>query len=99
MIFFSHAPYIDIAISEAAEMARRFLKRDVAKTVRRGGAQALVSSGAVTPIDGDPSYYGPYWTLGYDYDTYDQKREETPPPYFPLYYYKDDKGQTQYLLK
>ena len=96
--FFSSAPFIDLAISDAAELARNMLKKGVAKTDLMGKVNSLIDSGAVAAPGVSLVYFGPYWTIGYDYDQYMGKQGEVPPPLFPLYYYFDADGKPVYLL-
>ncbi|MCX6872955.1 MAG: hypothetical protein NTW21_03985, partial [Verrucomicrobia bacterium] len=97
-IFFTSAPFIDIAISDAAEEAKRFLRSVVRGRDSVGFGAASVNQGKIIDPGTDYDYYGPYWTIGYDYDRYDKDRDKVPPPHFPLYYYFDQHGQLQYLL-
>jgi hypothetical protein len=97
-VFFSSAPYIDLAISDAAELARNMLKKGIVKTDLMGKVDSLVDSGAVAAPGVSLVYFGPYWTIGYDYDQYVSKAGEVPPPKFPLYYYKGKDGNPVYLL-
>ncbi|MEI6605564.1 MAG: hypothetical protein WCP35_09660, partial [Verrucomicrobiota bacterium] len=94
-VFFTGAPFVDIAISDAAELARSFLKK-VAKDVPSIEINsATVGGGAVDSIDRNPSYYGPFWTIGYQYEEYDKNKHQTP---FPLYYYRATGSEWSNLL-
>jgi len=94
-VFFTGAPFVDIAISDAAELARSFLKK-VAKDVPSIEiSSATIGSGAYGPPDSNPDYYGPFWTIGYQYEEYDKNKHQT---LFPLYYYRASGGGVSNLL-
>ena len=96
---FNNGPVIDLAMADAAELARSFFRKGVTGVeVSASNVQSSVDRGVVDKADGAFDYYGPYWTIGYDYELYLRERAKAEGSPFPLYYYYDASGKLVYVL-
>jgi hypothetical protein len=97
-VFFISAPYIDLEVSDAAAWAREMMRRDVMKT--RIGTQGVVFKSNSATVSSEPitlEYFGPFWTVGYEYEQYVNGRDAQPAPLFPLFYYMDKDGKRRHF--